>query len=288
MYCDKAILYKDLNFIEAFSNVKMVQGDTVSLKSKYIRFNGDTEIALARGNVVLKEPKSTLTTDTLYFDKLNQKAFYKCNGKVVKDTTGVITSKIGRYSIESSKYEFVYNVKVVNENYVLTSSKLDFYSNSSNLYMYGPSTITSDENTIYCEKGFYNTNLDKGYFVKNSKINYEQREIIGDSIYFDRFKNFASATNNIVVTDTINKSIIKGHYAEVFKDKDSLFITKRALAINIQEQDSLYLHADTLLITGPSDARVTRAFKKVKIFKKDLSGKCDHSTQMKLKKSQNL
>ena len=45
---------------------------------------------------------------------------------------------------------------------------------------------------------------------------------------------------------TINKSIIGGNYAEIFKAKDSAIITQ-ALAINIIENDSLYIHADTLV-----------------------------------------
>ncbi len=104
--------------------------------------------------------------------------------------------------------------------------------------MYGPTTIDSKESKIYCENGFYDTKNDTGYFVKKSRIDYDNRIFEGDSMYFDRNRSFASATNNIKVTDTINKSIIKGHYAEVFREKDSVFITKRALAISVQENDS--------------------------------------------------
>ena len=63
-----------------------------------------------------------------------------------------------------------------------------------------------------------------------------------------------------VITDTLNHSIVKGHYAEVFKAKDSVFITKKALAITVQENDSIYMHADTLMVTGKPENRITRAF----------------------------
>lgn len=275
MYCDKAILYRDQNFIEAFNNVRMNQGDTIQMNSKYIEYSGKTQLAVAKGNVILREPQSVLTTDTLFFDKLKQQAFYKCGGKVVKDTSGVITSRIGKYFVGNNKYQFIDSVKLDNPNYTLETNQLDFYSDNGHAYLYGPSTIKGDNNTIYCERGFYDTNQDLGYFIKNSKINYENRIFEGDSMFFDRPRNFASATNNIKVTDTINKSVIKGHYAEVFKDKDSVFITKRALAITVQENDSLYIHSDTLMVTGPADHRITRAFYNVKLFKSDLSGKAD-------------
>ena len=117
--------------------------------------------------------------------------------------------------------------------------------------------------------------------LKKARIDYDNRIVEGDSLYFDNNSSFASATNNITVTDTINNSVVKGHYAEVFKEKDSLFITKRALAITVQEKDSVYIHADKIMVTGKPDNRIIKAYYNAKIFKRDLSGKSDsiHSDQ---------
>ncbi|WP_026755400.1 OstA-like protein [Sediminibacter sp. Hel_I_10] len=275
MFCDKAIYYQDEDFIEAFSNVSMVQGDTITMNSKYVEYSGITQLAFAAGDVVLTEPQSVLTTDTLYFDRTKQEAFYNTKGKVVRDSSGTITSQIGRYYMNDSKYRFIKDVVLVNPDYTLNTEQLDFYSESGYAYMFGPSTIVGEASTIYCERGFYNTNDDTGYFIKNSKINYNNRVVEGDSLYFNRKNSFASATNNIKVTDTINNSVIKGHYAEVFREKDSVFITKRALAISVQEKDSLYIHADTLMVTGKPEHRITRAYYHAKMYKSDMSGKAD-------------
>ena len=275
MWCDQAVFYGKENFIEAYGNVLMKQGDTIQMVAKYAEYSGKTRLAYAKGEVVLTEPSSVLTTDKLYFDRAKQEAYYNESGKVVRDSSGVITSTIGRYYMNDKKYRFLNTVKLVNPEYVLTTNQLDFYSETGHAYMYGPSTIVGETSTIYCERGFYNTNDDTGYFIKNSKIDYDNREVKGDSMYFDRKRDFASASNNIKITDTINNSIIKGHYAEVFKSKDSTFITKRALAISLQEKDSIYIHADTLMITGKEDNRITRAFRNAKIYKSDLSAKSD-------------
>ena len=275
MWCDKAIYYEKEDFIEAFSNVRMQQGDTINMTAKYVEYSGKTQLAFASGDVILREPQSTLTTDTLYFDRTKQQAYYQSRGKVVRDSSGTITSQIGRYYLNAQKYQFVKDVKLVNPEYVLETNQLDFYTESGHAYMYGPSTITGETSKIYCERGFYDTNNDTGYFVKKSRIDYDNRIVEGDSMYFNRNTNFASATNNIKVTDTINNSIVKGHYAEVFKDKDSVFITKRALAITVQENDSIYMHSDTLMVTGPPEHRITRAYYKVRLYKSDLAGKAD-------------
>ena len=275
LWCDEAIYYGKQDFIEAYGKVRVKQGDTINMTSKYVEYSGKTQLAFASGTVVLIDPNSEITTDTLYFDRVKQQAFYRSSGKVVRDTTGTITSTIGRYYMNSKKYQFVNNVKLVNPEYVIESNQLDFYTLSGFAFLFGPTTITSETSVIYCERGFYDTQKDTGYFVKNSKINYDERVVEGDSIYFDRNKKFASATNNITITDTLNNTIVKSHYAEVFREKDSVFVTKRALAITLQENDSIFVHSDTLMVTGKPEKRITRGYYNAKIYKSDLSGKAD-------------
>jgi lipopolysaccharide export system protein LptA len=275
MWCDEAIYYGKEDFIEAYGSVRVKQGDSINMTSKYVEYSGKTQLAYASGDVVLIDPDSKLYTDVLHFDRIKQQAYYNQKGRVVRDTSGTITSTIGRYYVNSKKYQFVDNVKLINPEYEIDTERLDFYTESGYAFMFGPTTITSETSVIYCERGFYNTNNDTGHFVKKSKINYDDRIVEGDSVYFNRNKNFASATNNITVTDTLNKSIIKGHYAEVFREKDSVFITKRALAITEQENDSIFMHSDTLMVTGPADERIIRGFYNAKMFKSNLSGKAD-------------
>ncbi len=281
MWCDRAIHYGKEDFIEAYGNVIIKQGDTITMMSKYVEYSGITQLAFASGDVVLENPDSKISSDTLYFDRVKQQAFYRNGGNVEIDSSGTITSKIGRYYMDAKKYKFVEDVVLTNDSTVVNSNYFDFYDETGHAYLFGPSTITTPESKTYCEKGFYDTETKIGYAVKKAKIDYESRTIEGDSLYFDNNTSFASATNNITVTDTINKSIIKGHYAEVYKQKDSMFITKRALAITEQQKDSIYIHADTLMVTGKPEKRITRAFRNARLFKSDMSAKADsiHSNQ---------
>ncbi|WP_340066979.1 OstA-like protein [Ascidiimonas aurantiaca] len=274
LWCDLAIYNQKENKVRAFGNVRFNQGDSLQLTSEKLAYDGNIKMAVASESVILQNAQMTLETDTLYFDRSIQQAYYDSFG-TVKDSANVLTSDKGRYFVERKKYQFLSDVTITNPEYTLESTRLDYYTTSKHAYMYGPSTITGEEYVTYCERGFYDTTDENGYFVKNSRIDYNNRTIYGDSLYFNKFENFASATNNIKVIDTVNKGIVKGHYAEVFKEKDSVFITKRALAVNLVEQDSLYIHADTLMVTGPPDNRIIRGFRNAKLFKKDLSGKCD-------------
>lgn len=274
VWCNNAVFYKEANFFKAYGNVRMQQGDTVTMNSNYAEYNGTTQFAFASGRVKMTRPQTTLETDSLFFDRVKQQAYYRSGG-TVRDTASVLTSTVGRYFMEDNKYSFVSNVVVTNPEYVINSQQLDFYSENGHAYMYGPTTITSETSTVYCERGFYDTREDNGYFVKNSRIDYENRILEGDSLFFDRNSSFASGTNNIRVTDTLNNSLITGHYAEVFRDRDSVFITKRAVAATLQDQDSVFIHSDTLMITGKPENRIIRGFYDVRMYKSDMSGKSD-------------
>lgn len=282
LWCDIAIFYQKENKLRAIGNIRMKQGDSIHMTSGKINYDGNTRLAKAWEKVVLKNTGSgtgtgrgmTLMTDTLYFDRENQESYYTSSGTII-DSANTLTSEIGRYFMVPEKFQFVENVHILNPEYTIDSKQLDYYQNSKNAYMYGPSTITGKTYKIYCERGYYDTKIESGYGIKNTRIDYNNRIIEGDSVYFDKETEFASATNNIVVTDTVNNGVIRAHYAEVYKAKDSVFATKRAVSISLVEQDSLYMHGDTLLLTGKPDHRILRAFRNAKFYKTDLSGKCD-------------
>ena len=280
LWCDIAIYYQKENKLKALGNIRLQQGDSVQMTSGKIDYDGNIRLAKAWESVVLQNTDMTLKTDTLYFDREKQESYYNSFGTVV-DSANTLTSEIGRYYMVPKKYQFLDNVHIENPEYKMDSEQLDYYTTSKNAYMYGPSTITGDTYKMYCERGFYDTKIESGYGIKNTRIDYNNRIIQGDSVYFDKKTEFASATNNIKVTDTINNGIIRAHYAEVFKATDSVFATKRAVSVSLVENDSLYVHGDTLMITGKPEERILRAFRNAKFYKTDLSGKCDsiHSGQ---------
>lgn len=276
----KAIIYEKKNLVKAFGDVYLNQGDTITQTSKYVQYNGNTKKALSWGNVVLKDPLMTLTTDTLRFDRLKQQLYYR-SGATIKDTANVLTSTVGNYYLRTSRFEARNDVVLTNPDYVLKSNHLEYFTNNGQAFLYGPSTITGENNFIYTENGFYDTKNDISHFTKNSRIEYNSREIKADSLYYDRNKGFASATKNIQLKDTTNNSVLRGGYGEFYQKLDSAFVVDRAVAIMEVEKDSIYIHGDTLLATGKPENRIIRAYRRVKFFKSNLSGKCDsiHSNQ---------
>lgn len=280
LQCTKAVHFTNQNYIKAYGNVVLNQGDTIRQTSEYTEYNGNSQKALSWGSVVLTDPKMQLTTDTLHFDRTTQTIYYRNNG-TLKDEKNVLKSRAGYYYLETNKYQALSNVVITNPDYVLESDHLDYFTNHGTAYLFGPTTITSKKNSIYCEKGFYDTKNNISHFTKNAIIKYNDREIVADSLFYNRTTGFASATKNIQITDTISNMVLRGGYAEYFEKKDSAFAVQRAYAITNTNADSLFIHGDTLLLTGKPEKRIIRAYHNVKFFKSDLSGKCDsiHSNQ---------
>ena len=278
--CNKAYYFQNENYIKAFGEVQMVQGDTLYLNSKYAEYNGNVKKAFASGNVLMTSPESTMTTDTIYLDRNIQEAYFNSNATII-NKKNTLKSKSGRYYIKEKKYQFLTSVVLTNPEYTIKSNHLDYFTSQGDSYLKGPSTITGKDNFIYTENGYYNSKKNIGNFKRKSYIKYKERLIEGDSLYYDRKREFASGTNNVKITDSINKAIIKGHYGEVYKNKDSLYITKHASIRYLIEKDSMFIHAKKIIVTGKTGERKVTGYNNVRFFKTDLSGKCDsiHSDQ---------
>ncbi len=281
MFCNKAYLFTKTNKIEIFGNVHIIQGDTLFLNSKYAQYDGNTKIALASGDVVMRDAEMTLTTDKIHFDRNTQQSYYNSGGTIVNGEN-ILKSRAGTYHASEKVLKFREEVVVTNPEYLIKTNHLDYSTFTGEADMLGPSTIESEANTIYTEKGKYNTKTNISNLTKNSHIIYDNRQIQGDSIYYDRNTEFASATNNIRITDTINKTLATGNYGEVYRLQDSLILTKRALvATETEDKDTLYTSAQRIIITGKQGERVIRAFRDARFYKNQMSGKADsiHSTE---------
>ena len=271
---DRAYFYAKKNFFRAQGEVVFTQGDSLKMTCQQMEYDGQTQQAKAWGSVVLKRPDMVLQTDTLYLDRKANKAFYNTPGKVI-DQESTLTSNKGIYFMKEKKYRFLYNVKIKNPEYKVNAQQLDYFTERDYAFFYGPSTIVGEDYTIYSERGFYNMKAQKGNFEKNAQIDYDGRIINGDSLYFENEKQYAAGTNRVRILDTLNQSIIQGHFGEIYKARDSAIITRRAVATNIIESDSLFIHADTLIATGPDTKRILRGFYDVRILKSDMRAKSD-------------
>ena len=144
----------------------------------------------------------------------------------------------------------------------MKSDTLRYNSISEIAYFFGPTTIqVKNEGTlIYCENGWYDTKNDISQFDKNAFLHSKEHTIRGDSLFYDKNKGYGQAFKNITATDTVENIIINGDYAEFFEENEITIITGNAMLTQVYDEDSLFLHADTLKAGDRSASTSNRNF----------------------------
>lgn len=279
MYCDSACFYEKTNSLEAFDNVKMVQGDTLFLYGDYLFYDGNTQIAQVRYNVRMENKNTTLLTDSLNYDRIYNLGYY-FDGGTLMDEENVLASEWGEYSPATKISVFNYDVKLVNPKFTLTSDTLRYSTATKIANILGPSDIVSDANHIYSELGFYNTQIGQAELLDRSVLTNEGKRLIGDSLFYDRVKGYGEAFDNVIMTDTVNKNMLTGDYCYYNELTKYAFATKKAVVVDYSQGDSLFMHADTLqmytyYLNTDSMFRETRAYHKVRMYRADVQGVCD-------------
>ena len=279
MYCDSALFYEASNSLEAYGNVRMNQGDTLFLYGDRLHYSGDEMLAKVRENVVMIDKEMRLTTDSLNYDRTINLGYY-FNWGTVEDTLNVLTSEWGEYDTQTSDAVFNYGVTLTNPNFILTSDTLLYNTKTQMATFVGPSNINSNRNHIYSILGRYNTATDQAFLLNRSVLTNDDKRLVGDSIYYDRNGGYGEAFYNMEMDDFGGKMRLTGDYGYYDELTDSAYATRRAVAIDYSQGDSLFIHGDTLRMISrfpdtDSVYRIVQAFRRVRIYREDVQAVCD-------------
>lgn len=292
MTCDSSY-FMDNNTIEAYSNIFIRKGDSLTITGANAKYDGNTKLGQIDGNVVCQEKDMTLTTTALLFDGKNSMVSYVTGGTIVsKENT--LTSKHGYYHSPTKTVSFRYDVKLVSPEYTMVADTLKYVTTTKTAVFVGPTTITSKNDMLYCEQGWYNTQSQISHLTKNAVVYSGQNILHADSVHYDKKKETGDAFHNIQLVDNKEKVIIYGDRAYNNRKKGKTWVTGHALMAKFLKKDTLYACADTLLAiekkivfggarlgsdtdTGKmyKDSSVVKALHHVKIFKPDVQGIAD-------------
>lgn len=253
LYCDSAYWDEKQNSFEAFSNVRMEQGDTLFLNGRYMHYDGNTKLVKVRENVNLEHsPKNkrnpiTLFTDSLNYDRTMNLGYYFDGGMLV-DSLNELTSFWGQYEPNIRIATFKDSVILKNPNFTLYSDKLKYNTNEKVAIFTTPTEIVSDSGVIYTSNGWYNTETEKSLLLDQSTVMNKEgnRYLRGDSIYYYKTLGYGEVFGNMFLQDTVKKIILIGNYGYYNELNNSALATDSAYCIEYSQGDSLYIHADTL------------------------------------------
>ena len=275
MYCDSAYFFEKSNSLEAFSHVRMEQGDTLFVYGDYLHYNGDTQIAHLRDNVRMENGQVTLFTDSLNYERISNIGYYFEGGMIV-DSLNQLSSFYGQYSPATKLAIFNDRVRLENPDFTLYSDTLHYQTDTKLATILGPSVIVSDSGTVRTSLGWYDTEQNKALLLDRSTIESGNRILSGDSIAYDRNSGFGEVFGNMCLQDTLQQVMLEGQYGFYNEKTEYAFATDSARFLEYSQGDTLYLHADTLQMeTVDPDTREVKAFHGVRFFRSDLQGVCD-------------
>ncbi len=279
MYCDSAYFYDASNSLDAFGNVKMNQGDTLFVYSDVMYYSGTDEIAQLRHNVRLENKDMTLYTDSLDYDMIENLGYYFDGGRIV-DSENELVSVYGQYDPDTKDAEFLFDVELINDKYVMRTDTLHYNTSTHIADIVGPTTIVSDSNVIYSQRGWYDTEADKAtLFDRSLLVGNNGIKLTGDTLYYDRNAGYGEAFGNMLLTDSVHNSLLDGNYGFHNERENKSFATHRARAREVNGRDTLYLHGDTIRTHMLEDSsRVMIAEPNVRFYRFNIQGLCDSMT----------
>ena len=247
MICDSALFYEKTNSLDAFGHIHLIQGDTIEGFADKLYYNGNNKLAKMRNNVRWIHINTTLTTDSLNYNRADNIAYYFTGG-TIQDSLNTLTSTWGQYTTHSHDALFKDSVKLTNQQFILTSDTLCYNTQTYIAQIISPTQIIYEQQTtILTDSGTYNTHTEESTLLNHSKIIHNDgKSLTADTIFYQKPQGHGTAYHNVQINDSTNNITIYGHFAEVFENQKRTYTTDSALLIDHSSTDTLYLHADTL------------------------------------------
>lgn len=256
--CNRCVKNDRANTFEAWGNVHINDSDTTNIYADHLRYLTNRQVAYLDGNVKLTDGHAVLTTPSAEYNMATNMATYNNGGKVVNKKT-VITSKAANYYTDIKDVIFMKDVLVNDPAYNITTDSLLYNTDNQVTRFITYTTIRDSANrTIKTKEGFYNLKTGDAEFGQRSMVNDNNKTtIIADSLTLS--EEFAQAKGQAVVVDSVRGTIIIADLIYQNRISEAVLATRNPLMIIKQENDSIYVTADTLFTAKLTDLYASRS-----------------------------
>lgn len=286
-YCDSAIVNVTLNTIDAFGHVHIKKGDTIDIWGDKLFYDGNTKSGNITQNVKLRDRKLLLTTPILDYN-LNEDIGIFRNGGVLKQAKSTLTSESGVYYHQKSTCTFNGNVVYVDEKTKMYADSMRFNTNTEIATFLCRTHIVTDESDIWTDAGYYDTKKEKAFFTGKTILKKDKGILEAENVNYDNENKKGLAEKNVIYTDSTERITILGDKLYYQSDSTLIKATNDPFLIKEDDNDTLYISADTLfsfqipkvyedtMEKNKNDTiRILYAYHHVKVLKGRISAICD-------------
>lgn len=276
-YSDSAHFNEQTRYFDGFGNVHIKVNDTTDIFSDKCKYSGDIKFAELFDNVVLKDDSTVLKTNYMTYDRNKRLATYPRRGSITRGDKNLVSRK-GYYRDDIQVAYFRRDVVVTTPKSRMFTDTLVYNIPEEKMFFHGPTTIYYEDNVLVGNYGWYDAKNDVAYLDRGATLSNKGYSITSDTMIYDKKTDFAKAMSNVFIKDTVNKAIVEGNYAEMWRKLGKSFVTDSVRARYFADKDTLYLHSDTLFFymdTAEQKAERVLAYYNVRFYRKDIQGKCD-------------
>lgn len=251
--CDSCVLNDADKTFSGFGNVHINDGDTSHVWSNRLVYQYDKKYAYLTGNVRLTDGHGTLTTNNLEYDVARKIGTYKNGGKVVNKQT-TVTSQEGVYYADIKDVYFKRNVLMKDPvNTIRTDSIL--YNTEMRVARFISRTTITDTSgrRIVTTEGDYSELTRQANFTQRTTIVDKSLTVTGDEIRSDDETGNVQIRGRGVLIDTAKGISILANSIFANRKSEAFLATQKPLMIIKQQNDSIYVAADTLFSARLSD-----------------------------------
>ena len=237
--------------------------------------------------------------DGIYYDLIDSyiSEVYDDGGNFVDRAKGMtLSSDWGKYNLTTKEAEFFYDVTLKTKSHVINTDTLFYFSQDERAHIVGGKTTyqegrppTWSKSLIHSIKDgydvettncFYYMDKDAVELFDKSVIVDATRTITGDSLFYDSNTKTSQGFGKVHYDDKKNKNQLTAEVVNYDENLGKGMATDNPVYIDYSQQDTLYLHADTIRIetfylNTDSMYRKVHCYFKVRMYRRDIQAVCD-------------
>lgn len=252
MYCDSAHYNEKAKEVYAYGNVH-IQKNGINLYADSIFYAERLKYAKLWGNVRARDDAYKMSADSMDYDAKRGRAIFRSSGTISSTTTDEkITCERGYFYPGNGSFFFSGKVHYTKEDLDVKTDTLQFAYEQQKLYFLGQTQMRNDSTQIYCRKGWYDVQKEGGALYNHAEIFQNNQIIKGDTLYINTKTNDYEGRGAVYYKDVDKQIALLGQKAVFSNTQHIAFVTGNSLGLMKYQNDTLYVHADTLQLKRDS------------------------------------
>ncbi len=270
--------FEAVDKVATFLGPTRINLDSIQIYTEAGYYDTQENLAEFTQNPQLKKKEQIATSDKMQYFGDRKETILTGNAQFTERDRKA-TAKVIRYNESEKKTYLIGDAVYVDDTpRTIKSDKIIYDSQTESFATEGRTEAVSEGQTVNADQSFYKGDTKTTVLIGNVIIADSIQTIEADTVEFSDVTGDGFATGNVIFRDTVQDLTVFAKAAKYNKEKDFLEAYGRPLMQTVMDGDTLYLAADTLITKQRSEvdsAKVTLAYRDVRIYKSDLQALCD-------------